>query len=138
MHNALENTPQHEALDTLSPWRFGLYEDTSAPTQSRPAIVHDVAKAFNQSLLLMPQNLARRVKLRFSPEVWIRFGRKSWYFKRLRSNSVILSCPNAEPAELAVNAILAFAASLDGKWLAPAPETAAAPTPGQKQAQEGK
>ena len=100
---------------------------------AKVSLVHEHSKAINRGFLLMPQSQSRRVKIRVSPDVWLRFNGKSWNYKRLRESYVTLSCPNAEQAELAVNAILAFAASLDGKWLAPAPEDQAAPTPGLKQ-----
>lgn len=44
-------------------------------------------------------------------------------YKRLRCASVLCSAPNAEQAELFIQAIHDFAASLNGKWLAPKPET---------------
>jgi hypothetical protein len=37
----------------------------------------------------------------------------------MKKCSVTVACPTPEQAELAIEAILSFAQSLDGKWLAP-------------------
>ena len=77
--------------------------------------------AFNRSLLVLHEFLAQRVKIRVGIEAYISFAGKRAY-KRLRGNCVLLSAPNARQAELFINAVLEFAASLDGKWLTDPPK----------------
>lgn len=74
----------------------------------------------NRLFLQMPSHLGRRVRLRISPESWCKFS-KNWNFYRMKQRQLILSCPNAEQAELALDAITAFVKTLNGKLLAGSP-----------------
>lgn len=68
----------------------------------------------------MHASLGQRVKVRIDAEVWINWHGKRTY-KRLRGLSLLVSAPNPEQAELFIQAMHDFAATLNGKWLAPKP-----------------
>jgi hypothetical protein len=76
-------------------------------------------QAVNKGLLGVAEIMGRRTQIRISPEVWKWRGR--WRYKRMRARHVTISCPNPEQAEIAIEAIVRFAESLDDKWLAPSP-----------------
>ena len=83
--------------------------------------------AFNRALLLTHELMAQRVKIRVAIEVNVNYNGIRQY-RRLRASNVLLSAPNAKQAELFINAVLEFAASLDGKWLTDPPKPSE-PTP---------
>jgi len=88
------------------------------------------AKAENYGQMAVLESLARRINMRLDVEISSNCSGQRAY-KRLRCASVLCSAPNAEQAELFIQAIHAFAATLNGKWLAPLPEisTELAPNP---------
>jgi hypothetical protein len=113
-----------------------LHEDSQVLDRKTPVVVHDLSvpnvvqvpetpddsRAINRGMLSVPQTLARRTKVRIDAELWVKWhGRRT--YKRLRGSSVLLNAPNAEQAELFIQAIHDFAASLNGKWLAAKPES---------------
>jgi hypothetical protein len=79
-----------------------------------------LAKAQNLGLLTVPHSLGERVKTRLDFEVKVTWNGSRTY-KRLRGVSILISSPNPEQAELFIQAIHDFAASLNGKWLASKP-----------------
>jgi hypothetical protein len=114
-----------------------LLYDCLAPNVVRMPLKLAESKAINHGLLSVPHSLARRVNLKLDVELNLKWrGRRT--YKRLRAASILVSCPNPEQAELFIEAIHAFAKTLDGLWLAPRPEEARqAPTPGPKPEQGG-
>jgi hypothetical protein len=60
----------------------------------------------------------RRVRFRIQPEIWPNEAEKRWNYLRVRQRGVTVSYPSPEQADLAMEAILAFAQSLEGKGLA--------------------
>ena len=94
---------------------FGL--DRSAPNTVKAPLLQDHERAQNRALLAVPEMLGRRTQIRISVESWCKWNGR-WQYKRLRSRHVTISCPNPEQAELAIEAVLRFAQSLDSKLLA--------------------
>jgi hypothetical protein len=74
----------------------------------------------NSALAHVRHSLGQRSKCRLAIDVLTRRNGSTVY-KRLRKQTVYLSCATPEQLELAIESILAFAQSLDGKWLAPQP-----------------
>lgn len=75
----------------------------------------------NRGILDVRHSLGQRTNIRIGCEGLTRIGVSTGY-KRLRHCAVFLSCPTPEQAELAIEAILSFAQSLDGIWLTASPE----------------
>jgi len=75
----------------------------------------------NRGILDVRHSLGQRTNIRIGCEGLARIGVSTGY-KRLRHCAVFLSCPTPEQAELAIEAILSFAQSLDGIWLTASPE----------------
>src|SRR5262249_3417059 len=94
---------------------FGL--DRDAPITVRVPTVHADEQAQNKAILGISEILGRRTQIRVSTEVWCNW-RGRWRYKRLRARHVTISCPNPEQAELVIEAVAAFAKSLEGLWLA--------------------
>src|SRR5208282_2299846 len=92
-----------------------------APNLVQSPVLPPETVAINHALLSVQESLERRVKLRFDVECKVKW-RGSITYKRLRGASVLLNAPNADQAELFIQAIHNFAASLNGKWLAAKPE----------------
>jgi hypothetical protein len=107
-------------------------QDRSLPHRTRRIELALEDKLKNDARLLVRESLGQRTQLRLFFDCLTRARGRSTY-KRLLGQTVYLDCPTAEQAELAIEAILSFAQSLDGKWLAPA-EPAQAVEP-QAQAQ---
>jgi hypothetical protein len=103
--------------------------DLTAPNVVRPAQTPRDALAENRGSMHVLEALARRVNMRMEVEISARHCGRSSY-KRLRCASILCSAPNAEQAELFIQAIHDFAATLNGKWLAAKPPDS--PTPGPK------
>jgi len=103
---------QHQSPNYLT---FGL--DRNAPLAVRVPSVQADQQAQNKALLGIAEILGRRTQIRISPEVWCKW-RGRWRYKRLRARHVTISCANPEQAELVMEAIVRFARSLEGKWLA--------------------
>ena len=99
-----------------------LREDTSVPITVDIPRMQDATRAENRAVMAVSETLGRRVRVRIQPEIWVKWGGKRWNYRRARQRGVTVSCPSPEQAELAMEAILAFAQSLEGKWLAPSPE----------------
>lgn len=97
-----------------------IVHDLTAPNVVRPADPPREARAENLGIMAVNEALARRINLRFDVEVSAKHRGNSSY-KRLRCASLLCSAPNAEQAELFIQAIHDFAATLNGKWLAPKP-----------------
>lgn len=110
-----------------------------SPLESGPTSVHTTSMhtADNVGALCAHHAKGYRIKLRLVPELCAKRS-KHWTYERLHCR-IALSCPTPEQAQLALDAIARFAASLDGIWLAPATTapTAAAPTPGPNEPGEG-
>jgi hypothetical protein len=121
-------TPQPEYDLSVLPRPTLIVVDLSSPTIVRLPSMPRTSRALNHGWLLVSESLAERIKLRFDVEVCGKW-RGTKVYKRLRSNSLLVSAPNAEQAELFIQAMHDFAASLNGKWLAPKPE----PTSGADQ-----
>ena len=98
-----------------------LREDTSAPTTVEMHDMQDETRAENRAVMGVSEILGRRVRVRFQPEIWVKWGGKRWNYRRARQCAVTVSCPSPEQAELVMQAILAFAKSLGGKWLTESP-----------------
>jgi hypothetical protein len=104
-------------------------------------LTQDVTNAINHGLLVVHESLGQRVGLKLDFEANVTWCGSRAY-KRLRAVSVLVSCPNPEQAELFIEAIHAFAKTLDGIWLAPSPEigteeASQASTPGTKHEKGG-
>ena len=97
---------------------FGL--DRNAPNAVRVPAMQADELAVNKGLLSISKAVGRRTQIRISPEAWLKW-RGRWIYKRLRARHVTISCPDPEQAELFLEAIVGFARSLEGKWLAPPP-----------------
>lgn len=107
-------------------------EDQSTPIETLRTQAHGLDLANNRQLLQARFNLGRRVNVCISPEIPGKYG-NAYSYRRLRQCKTMLSCPNPEQAELAIEAILRFAESLNGKWLAPKED----PTPPAQKQGEG-
>lgn len=97
-------------------------DPTSVPITVDMPHVQDTTRAENRAVMAVPESLGRRVRVWIQPEIWVKRGGKRWNYRRARQRAVTVSCPSPEQAELAIDAILAFAQSLNSKWLAPALE----------------
>jgi hypothetical protein len=97
---------------------FGL--DRDAPNAVRIPAMQADQQAQNKALLGVAEIMGRRTQIRISPEVWCKWQGR-WRYKRMRARHVTISCPSPEQAELALEAIVSFAQTLEGKWLAPPP-----------------
>lgn len=95
---------------------FGL--DRDAPITVRVPVVQVDEEAQNRAILGIAEILGRRTQIRIGTEVWCKW-RGIWRYKRLRARHVTVSCSNPEQAELLIEAISAFAQSLEGMRLAP-------------------
>src|SRR5215469_206489 len=103
---------QHESANYLT---FSL--DRNAPNAVRVPTMQADEQAQNKAIMSIAEVLQRRTQIRISPEVWCKW-RGRWRYKRLRARHVTISCANPEQAELVMEAIVRFARSLEGKWLA--------------------
>ena len=110
MHTVFQNKK-----DSVNYLTFGL--DRDAPLAVRVPAMQADQQAQNKALLGIAEILGRRTQIRISPEVWCKW-RGRWRYKRLRARHVTISCANPEQAELVMEAIVRFARSLEGKWLA--------------------
>jgi hypothetical protein len=93
-------------------------ENLSLPVSVRRESPRIEDKAQNSATLQVRHSLSQRTILRLGVEVLTKYRGKSVY-RRLKMSACYLSIPTPEQAELAIEAILTFAQSLDGKWLAP-------------------
>jgi hypothetical protein len=93
-------------------------EDLTAPLIVLRDGLQTLQRQVNLGLMHVRHSLRQRTNIRLTFDCLVRRERGSTY-KRLSQMSARLSCPTPEQAELAIDAILAFAQSLDGKWLAP-------------------
>ncbi len=113
-------TPTFDYAATVSPRQPLLIEDLSVPSIVRKLESPRESFAVNRGLLSVSESLKQRVKLRLDFETNVSWhGQRS--YKRLRHVSVLVSAPSPEQAELFIQAIHDFAATLNGKWLAPKP-----------------
>ena len=113
-------THSNPPLPPVIPKPRTIVVDLLAPNFVTTPSAHEQISAVNHGILSVRESLAQRVKLRFDVEVSGTWN-KQWAYKRLRNCSVLVSCPNAEQAELLIAAVQEFLASLNGKWLAPKP-----------------
>ena len=92
--------------------------DLTAPfrTKRQQPLIDDAH--VNHARLEVRRSLSQRCSIRLYFDCLTRYRGKSLY-KRMRGTTVYVDCPTPEQAELAIEAILSFAQSLDGKWLAP-------------------
>lgn len=86
------------------------------PDDQTPSM-QQTADTFNRFTLSERELAGRRTKLRIAVDVWARNRKGGLSFQRLRGKAVLLSCPSAEQAELAIDLIRQVCASLDGKHL---------------------
>jgi hypothetical protein len=98
-----------------------ILHDLTTSNVVQPALVPPASKAVNRAILSVHESMRQRVKLRVGVEAWTSWSGQRAY-KRLRGQHVLVSCPNAEQAELFIQAVHEFAMSLNGKWLASKPE----------------
>jgi hypothetical protein len=91
--------------------------------------------ALNSGLLNIREIQGKRVLVKLAFETFVRFKGKTGRYKRLRGNAVTFSCPNAQQAQLVMDAVLQFSLSLDGKWLV-APEPTQSATDSQSNSNE--
>ena len=108
-----------------------LHEDTSTPIIAEAQEMQDDARVQNRAIMECSEMMGRRVRIRFQPEIWVKW-RGKWGYRRARQCGVILSCPDPDQAELGSNVILKFAESLNGKWLTVAPGLEPSTTSGPK------
>lgn len=94
--------------------------DLTLPHRTRRIPISTEERLQNQARLLVRHSFNQRTQLRLFFDCLTRQSGRSTY-KRMLGQTVYLDCPTPEQAELAIEAILAFAQSLDGKWLAPNP-----------------
>ena len=113
--------PQDFILDYRNPKRPPLIiEQLDTPNVIRAPDTPLNSRALNHGLMAVSSALRQRVKLRCDVEVNANW-RGSRVYKRMRACSILVSAPNPEQAELFIQALHDFAASLSGKWLAPPP-----------------
>ena len=99
-----------------------IHEDTDSPVQLMkqfelsPAL-QESAETFNSFTLSERESQGRRTKLRVSVDVYARNRKGDLGFQRLRNKAVLLSCPSAEQAEIAIDIIRQVCASMHGKHL---------------------
>ena len=102
-------------------WRPILRENTDSPNIVDRACMQETTRAENWAIMAASESLGRRVRVRIQPEIWVKWGARGWNYRRARQQYVTISCPSPEQAQLAIDAILCFAESLNDKWLAPDP-----------------
>jgi hypothetical protein len=108
--------PSQTFLTTDGRKWFALPQDLSLPIRAKLTPLPLDAIAQNRALFSLRESCKQRVLVRFQCEALVKY-KGLLHYKRLRGSTVTLSCPNAQQAELAIQAILRFAQSLDGKWL---------------------
>jgi len=96
-------------------------EVLTSPTAVARDTLQMIPRAENKAVLEVRHSLQQRTKIRLSFDCLVR-GCKQSSYKRLKQMGCLLSCPTPEQAELAIEAILSFAQSLDGIWLTASPE----------------
>ena len=96
--------------------KFIVREDFTLPIAAKQPERTIAATLENRAWMQVRNVVGRRVMLRFAVEVNTKDG-GSMTYKRMRQRHVILSIGTPEEAERAVDAILSFAMSLDGKHL---------------------
>lgn len=123
LRNRIATTALHRTLMTY-------HQDLTQPISAFREALQIGERARNLAKMQVRHSLGQRTNIRFGAECSTRLGESNGY-RRLRHCAVVLSCPDPEQAELAIEAILAFAQSLDGIWLAPppAPEEKVKPEP---------
>lgn len=89
------------------------------PITTRRSELQPEERALNHAITHLRHSLGQRTQFRVVFDVLTRRSGRTVY-KRLRKQSVFINVGDPEQAELAIEAILSFAQSLDGKWLAPA------------------
>jgi hypothetical protein len=94
-------------------------QDLNSPVAVLKSTATLFARACNSALMYVRHSLNQRTHVRMTFDAATRVCNRSVY-RRLQQVGLVLDCPTPEQAELAIDAILAFAQSLDGKWLAPA------------------
>jgi hypothetical protein len=93
-------------------------QDLNSPVAVLKSTATLFARACNSALMYVRHSLNQRTHVRMTFDAATRVCNRSVY-RRLQQVGLVLDCPTPEQAELAIDAILAFAQSLDGKWLAP-------------------
>lgn len=102
-----------------SPRSFFVFaQDRTLPTRVRTEQARVETKFHNSGVMQVRHSLGQRTNLRVNFEVATR-SKGTTVYRRLRQRAAFISCPNPDQAELVVDAIMAFALSLDGKWLTP-------------------
>ena len=99
-----------------------IQEDMSKPIQLMRSEtladqVQETNETYNRFTLSERESQGRRTKLRVAIDVYARNRKGGLGFQRLRNKAVLLSCPTAEQASLAIDLICQVAASLEGKHL---------------------
>lgn len=107
-------------------------QDLDGPIKTRRSDVYPEDSAWNRAVVYLRHSLGQRTQFRLDFYVLARSGARTVY-KRLRKQSVFVNVGDPTQAELAIEAILSFAQSLDGKWLAPAESAQAVDTQAQTQ-----
>jgi hypothetical protein len=115
-------------MNTRTAHRFGLdaasetsqyflsQEDLTLPIAAKTPLCDLHAKLQNQAQMQVRILMKRRVLIRFYIEARTTIAGCSVY-RRLKQRSVTLSVGSVEEAERAIDAVLSFAMSLDGKHL---------------------
>ena len=93
-------------------------QDLTQPILTMRQPLQSGERESNRGILDVRHSLGQRTNIRIGCDALTRIGVSTPY-RRLRHCAVFLSCPTPEQAELAIEAILSFAQSLDGIWLAP-------------------
>jgi hypothetical protein len=114
MHD--NSSKQHRSRNYLT---FGI--DRDAPITVKTPELQDHEQAQNMAIMGVAESLGRRTQIRVSVEIWSKWNGR-WQYKRFRSRHATVSCPNPEQAEIMIEAVLAFAKSVDGNWLARTPK----------------
>jgi hypothetical protein len=97
-------------------------ENLDGPIRTKRNCLYPEDSAWNRAVLYLRHSLAQRTQFRLDFYVLARSGARTVY-KRLRKQSVFVNVGDPHQAEMAIEAILSFAQSLDGKWLAPSEST---------------
>jgi hypothetical protein len=85
--------------------------------ESKTAIMHDADDSYNRYIMCERESHGKRTQIRVSFEIWCR-SRTRMDYVRPRNKHVVLSFPNAEQAELAIETIRNVCKSMEGKYLA--------------------
>lgn len=98
-------------------------EDLTQPIIVVPSIdgrsdgMHDADEMYNRYAMCSSESHGKRTQIRIAFEVWCR-PRNRMAYARLRNKHVVLSFPDAEQAELAMETVRNVCKAMEGKHLA--------------------